>query len=372
MNKIVLFLILIMTCNLLNAQEHIEYYENGNIKKTGQYGEDGYATGIWKEYYENGNIKNKGEHKQGRSIGLVSFYHENGRLNFTYNYTTYERTTYYDNEKTESKGKEIRTENDGKFARSGKWKMYYKNGVLESEGEYSGEYTDSDLGVKIGQWKEYHESGKIKMIGNYSKGEMHGEYKFYYENGQLSNKGTYNNYNNIGESLSYYENGTLRRKEFYNSDSQLEGESNTYYENGKLEINIKALGIGKFHAKMYNKNGDLTRETTTTSSIEDIYYYNQKNGFFKDYNTDGTLKESYHIDNEKLDGEYLMYYKNGIITLKIIFSEGMFWTILEQNDINGNPLELGTLKDGNGSMNYYDENGKLAQKINYINGIAQE
>jgi antitoxin component YwqK of YwqJK toxin-antitoxin module len=341
MKKIIFFTAVALLATYANAQdrqEYKEYYENGQLHQIGMI-ENGNPTGEWKFYDENGQLVEIGKYENGNPTGEWRFYDENGQL------------------------KEIGKYENGN--QTGEWRFYEENGQLEKIGRF-------ENGKENGEWKEYYRSGKIKVIKNYSKGEWHGDYKSYHENGQLSNKSTYKNFNKIGESLSYHENGTLMRKEYYNTDGQLEGESNTYFENGKLKINIKVLGIGHFHTKIYNENGDLKRESITTSTSAGKYWGYQQNGLYKDYNADGTLAKSFHVNKEKFDGECTVYYNNGAIALKIIFAEGMIWTVLEQNDINGKPLKIGSLNDGTGSMNYYDDNGKLLNTETYIQGIKQE
>ena len=70
------------------------------------------------------------------------------------------------------------------------------------------------------------------------------------------------------------------------------------------------------------------------------------------------------------------YYKNGQLKLSVLYkySEkgdfgGLRWEVLSMFDIDGNSLEKGTLKDGNGTWKTYDKNGKLESIKSYTNGI---
>ncbi|MFT4684883.1 MAG: antitoxin component YwqK of YwqJK toxin-antitoxin module [Flavobacteriales bacterium] len=57
MKKIILFIAVALLSTIANAQEHKEYYENGQLKEIGKY-ENGKETGEWKEYTENGKLIN--------------------------------------------------------------------------------------------------------------------------------------------------------------------------------------------------------------------------------------------------------------------------------------------------------------------------
>ena len=81
MKQLILFLIAALLINISYTQnEHKEYYENGNLMETGQYNEDGKATGEWKIYHENGRIKGVGKYENGKMIGRWRYYNENGKL----------------------------------------------------------------------------------------------------------------------------------------------------------------------------------------------------------------------------------------------------------------------------------------------------
>ena len=55
------------------------YYENGNLKREGEYKEGKY-NGKIKNYYENGNLKKEAYAKEGKYDGKIKEYYENGNL----------------------------------------------------------------------------------------------------------------------------------------------------------------------------------------------------------------------------------------------------------------------------------------------------
>ena len=75
-----------MFFNLANAQEHKQYYDNGNLKVTGIYDENGQKTGEWKSYHENGKLYSVGKFENGKATGKWKFFDENGNLTKTETY----------------------------------------------------------------------------------------------------------------------------------------------------------------------------------------------------------------------------------------------------------------------------------------------
>ena len=49
----------------------------------------------------------------------------------------------------------------------GKWKFYYKNGKIETVGEF-------DMGKRVNGWKYFYENGNLKQYSNYVDGKKSG------------------------------------------------------------------------------------------------------------------------------------------------------------------------------------------------------
>jgi len=77
-----------------------DYFENGNLKTSGQYF-DNIANGVWEFYYENGQIRMRGNINNGVNEGQWEYYYENGE-------------TSMEGEISNKK-------------RQGDWKMYFDN-----------------------------------------------------------------------------------------------------------------------------------------------------------------------------------------------------------------------------------------------------
>lgn len=252
MNKILLFIGIVLFISNSYAQEYKEYYNNGNLKVSGTK-INGLDTGEWKYYFENGKISKVGTY-------------ENGKLN-------------------------------------GEWKYYYENGVLRIIGKYQ-------KGKDIGVWKYYHDNGSLSAIGEYKNGEFSGEWKYYFENGNLRKVGKRENGFDIGKWKYYNEDGTIN-KIVNNGDVKkafekkaIENIINLYFE-GTNTDNPELLRKS-FHPdatlKFINNKGFYTMTT-----IEKFFSY------FTNTKTRSFESEIYYIDisgtaaNVKLTTKYKTY-----------------------------------------------------------------
>jgi len=190
MKNSILFLSLILLVNISNAQEHKEYYDNGNLKVSGVVKYDK-KVGEWKSYYVSGELESVanfeyilgdgyGKNRISRKVHTKEFY-ENGN--------TKQTGTYLNDKKT------------------GEWKTYYKSGQLEKIGIYkNGNRNDED--------KTYYKNGQLKLFLKFENGNPIGETKLYHENGQLWILGKFKNGKKNGE-WNYYTNKGINTVKYY-------------------------------------------------------------------------------------------------------------------------------------------------------------
>lgn len=192
---------------------------------------------------------------------------------------------------------------------------FHVNGQLASVGEWNSS-------GKTGQWKSYYENGKLKSIGKYEYGREIGRWKYYHENGQLKE---------IGECVyTIVLNGRT-------------GEWKSYYENGRL------MNIGEYD----------------TGGLGDYF---PRKGEWKYYHEDGELMQIGSFKNGRKTNEWNIYHNNTSLYQTRLFKDGKLMDIISCFDNKGNPLNKGTLINGKGTVNEYDENGKLTKTIKYYNG----
>lgn len=223
-------LVIVLTLLVLEgiAQEHKEYYDNGNLKVSG-IKENGIDIGEWKFYFMNGKISKTGEY-------------ENGKLN-------------------------------------GEWKYYHDNGKLRIIGKYQ-------KGIDIGLWKYYHDNGVLRAIGKYKNGKYTGEWKYYFKNSTLSKVGVRENGIDIGNWKYYNENGALKKIEKKVNEKKVIEKIIALYFDGTRTDNPDLLRKA-FHPgatlKFINAEGSYTMRTIekffsyftntkTRSFVSKIYY----------------------------------------------------------------------------------------------------
>lgn len=223
-----------------------------------------------------------------------------------------------------------------------------------------------------GEWKEYYENGQLKRIGTTSNGIYTGEWKEYYENGQLSGIGNYDGFK-IGEWKHYNKKGKLYATGKYNNLGETTGEWKIYQENGRIG-SIGNLENGKREGewKEYHESGQL-------SAIGN--YERWKTGEWKYYHENGQLSS---IGNFKVQvnskgiveawkiGEWKSYHENGQLWTIWAYQDDKLMEIISLFDKNGNKLDQGTLVNGNGTVNRYDEEGNHIKTVDYLNGQVQE
>lgn len=168
------------------------------------------------------------------------------------------------------------------------------------------------LFLSCGAKKEIYENGNLKAKGRVSNDLKNGMWKQFYENGEIFQIGKYLNGKKTGEWKIFHQNGQLRQIGKFNSGKQV-GEWNFYHPNGNRE-GIGTLIDGK------------------------------RNGIWKWYHTNGSL----YTEREWYNGRLIK--------------------IISCYDGQGNVMDKGTFKEGDGTMKLYDIDGDLLDTINYANG----
>ncbi|AYZ73346.1 hypothetical protein EGX98_04395 [Fusobacterium necrophorum] len=124
------------------------WHENGNLESDGEFSKKGEEEGEWKYYHKNGKIRNIANYKNGKLVGLVKNFNEDGKL-----YST----TYY--------------EKDSNLT---KWQFFYEDEKsIEKEGKaYDMGYEVEKRWEIIGEWKYYKKDGELEKIETYENGEI--------------------------------------------------------------------------------------------------------------------------------------------------------------------------------------------------------
>lgn len=285
----------------------------------------------------------------GKQHGLRKGYFKSGRLRFVQNY------------------------NHGN--KEGEYLSYYENGQLESKKNYRNdtEYVD-------GPALEFYENGKPKVIGTGVNGLKQGEWKYYNAEGQLIKVSNYVDGQEFG-STEYYNDGIIKSEQIFEGDKL---KIIKYYsEDGKIALTQEFLSPqGKIKITRYSPSGFKIEETVKDSrQIYSILTY-YETGQVKEQSrndNDGTLtidtfyengakKQAGILKNNLPQGSWLYYYPTGKIAREIIFEHGKLMEVPQYYDSKGGKLDVGTLKNGNGTFLEYDQNGVLLKTHNVVNG----
>lgn len=155
--------------------------------------------------------------------------------------------------------------------------------------------------------------------------------------------------------------GTLVQTQMFKEDS-LNGISRTFWIDGKTIMEEKEYfnGGAKFFERGYSNTGKLKYESS---------FLNDKlDGSSKDYYEDGSIKRDAQFSMGVLNGTLRYYHPGGKLWIEQIFKNGKPWIIVANYDKEGKPREKGTLKDGNGSVYLYNDDGSIRVIETYING----
>ena len=169
-----------------------EYYENGQVRQTGEvYGgwtiDRPLKTGAWVAYNRYGVLVFQGEYRSDRLHGRAVWYHLNGLPRYEANFS------------------------DGRL--TGTWTEYYDNGQVRATGEAYGSAHGADSPeepLRTGPWVEYHRSGVVAFEGTYVENKLQGRAVRYDANGLVRIEAEFDNGVLSGTWTEYYETGTVR------------------------------------------------------------------------------------------------------------------------------------------------------------------
>lgn len=216
--------------------EYVQFNAAGDTVIIGAY-EDDKKSGTWTAYYPGMKKKQVATFEDGKIIGIVLDYFENGVQEKSTSYNAYGKqegpvTLWYPSGKLKEEYSV-----DRNAVRTGVSKTYYPSGQLEMEVSYksdmysgpmkryyenaqlkeSGEYVS---GEKNGVWNSYSESGVLLTSYGFFSDDKHGVYSENFPNGQLFKKGELFDGKETGEFEEYYENGNLKIKGVYSFGSK--------------------------------------------------------------------------------------------------------------------------------------------------------
>jgi len=158
--------------------------------------------------------------------------------------------------------------------------------------------------------------------------------------------------------------GTIVRYQTFKNDS-LNGVSRDYWIDGKTIMDKREYfnGRNKFIIRKYYKTGNVKQETMIENGT--------LNGPAKEFYEDGKIMEEVYFKNGEYDKTRKYYFPNGQLWIEQEYKNGLRWNVIANYDEKGNKRNAGTLKNGNGTVILYNEDGTVSETLTYKNGIEQ-
>jgi antitoxin component YwqK of YwqJK toxin-antitoxin module len=376
----------------------IEYTETGAKLFEIEY-KDGGQNGYMTEYYTNGNVFRRYKCRNWKIEGKQKTYDNNGKLT-----------------------SEMEVSEDGLY--DGKCVFYYPGGKISDtqirkegmlwnitqELDTAGKPLDAgNLKDGTGTVRLYDDSCRLTEVSEMKNGMKNGISRLYYPGGSLNEEIPYLNDTINGIYKLYFENGKIA-SETEVRKGKITGIKKTYYRNGILAMetylidnncwNIiqqnDTLGNPLSSGTIKDGTGILKVYNDSGMLVEDLPFLNGRyNGTCTDYYADGKIRLVKTYINDTLQGAYTAYYENGTILETGNFHDGLrdgkiltyhdngkIWVEIEYLDAsimnikmnldkNGLALDKGTLKNGNGTLINYDEEGKPVSIRHFIYGELQ-
>lgn len=310
--------------NGLKQGEWIDFYPNGSKKSEKTYKDD-QLHGYYKEYdtrgvlvltmlYDNGSIVKSNVEDQ-PDIEIVNRYDSENKMIYS---------GPYRNDVPVGVHREYGK--DGKVTNAF---IYNDNGLLLSEGivDEAGRYN--------GKWKDLYPDGKVMAEGIYTDNRRTGLWKFYSQAGKTEQTGFYNNGRPDGLWKWYYDNGAILREEEY-----FQGERDGAYT--EYSLNGDIVGQGQFSDG--ERNGDW-RFKSGDNTEEGKYIIGLKDGQWKSWFNDGSLRFKGNYVQGNPDGQHLFYYENGKIKEEQFYRNGIRQKTWKKFDEEGMPVITITYRD---------------------------
>ena len=277
MKPLLITICVILLISPVYAQLKKQYYKDNTIKSAGMH-KDGVADGPWKYYNEKGILESEGKKVDGKLHGLWKVYTKDGKLNSTGKYE------------------------DG--VKSGEWKVYSATGELFYQGKFVN-------GKKHGFFKFY-KGNKTQASGSFQYGKRNGEWVFnnkpgvtekvVYKRNKISIKETITKGKKKADWVSYYS----------NEKKQQEGQKLNGLKTGLWTFYYKNNGAKNYSQEYKNRKSDGAytryRNSGKTVAKKGQYVKGKKEGKWIEYEITGKVREEVNYKNNKKEGTFKRYH----------------------------------------------------------------
>ena len=215
---------------------------------------------------------------------------------------------------------------------SGWVKVFYGDGSLQKLVQlYDGKLDGFSL--------EWYNNGQKKCEGDYKNAKQDGPWTSWHENGKKSRQAIFKQDRPEGRTEEWYENGQKKTEANWR-DGRLNGTTNRWYKNGlkKDEVFLKN-GIPHGLSTRWYENGQMRSKGETMAFIN--------------------------------DGQNLNWYENGQMHTEVNYKSGKLISAFVWKP-NGEKCPVSNLKDGDGIMISYNEDGTERSRTTFKSGERVE
>ncbi|MFN4233424.1 MAG: toxin-antitoxin system YwqK family antitoxin [Bacteroidia bacterium] len=415
---IIIYLFILLFSIKVTAQYDINpngynvfYHDNGNKASEGFFRE-GKPDGYWKTYYPDGKIKSEGNRKDFLLDSTWIFYNEKGNKISEINYKNSKKNgfliTYNDSGFIVSKEYFI---NDKKedysyyYYPTGQLKLkipfidnkeeglafeFDKDSTIITLTEYKKGYVvkqekinrKDKRGFKTGMHKTFYENGKVKTEVTYLDDKMHGYYKEYDFEGNLIKTLKYVN-GELEKEVSeltpmeifteYYEDGKIKKQGGFKNNKP-EGVHYEFDENGipsasKIYKEGVLLGEGLIDSAGMKQGPWKEFYPDGTLKAEGKYEDNKRIGEWKFYHPNKKIEQiGKYAKGEKPDGVWKWYYDSGILLREENYRKGLRDGLMIEYSDSGTVITKGEFLDGEKEGFWFYEMGDHREEGNYKSG----
>jgi len=392
-------------------------YPNGVVSSEG-YIRNGKPDGYWKSYYVTGILKSEGKRTSFLLDSIWVFYDQTGdtleKISYLYGkkngyYLRFQKDSFYGlyissrelyaGDRKEGTAylyfpdgnvKQTIPYNEGR--KEGLSKEYDQNGKVITLLEYRNDFLVSrqvinrvdNRGLKQGDWKEFHSNGNVSKEMAYKDDRLQGYYREYDTRGRLTVTMLYdegkliegisddntdieivNRYNDAG-GLIYsgpYRNGVPVgvHREYDGSGNITNG---IIYNDDGLKISEGIVN------EAGNRNGpwkDYYPDGTIRS--EGQYAENRQSGTWRFYNRDGRIEQTGVFINGRADGLWRWYYDDGSILREEEYFQGRRDGPYREYGPDGSVIVEGEYADGERNGEWKYSSGDFSEEGKYILGL---
>lgn len=205
-----------------------------------------------------------------------------------------------------------------------------------------------------GAWKNGKKEGQFNVFVIDSIHRQH-RYKIWeqqYKNNQLN-----------GEWRQYTLRGTLATVRTFQNDSA-KGIARDYGIDGTIKEEREYLGSSTHYVQhILYPNGKIEKTLTIQND--------RRNGPGRHFYPDGKVMEEVNFKDDNFHGTRKYFYPNGQLWIEQIYKDGLSWEVVSNFTEDGKRRDAGTLRNGNGTIIFYNENGSVRKVSTFSNGVEQ-